>query len=513
MKKILISALLLGLASISFAQEENVAANPYDKYYTNLPIEIEHVQPVVFPETRVSLGKYLQGYGIKPGTKDLCTEAINQAIKDLSKAGGGHLDIPRGVWYTGPIVLRSNVDLHLKRGAVLRMTQDRTQFLDYDKEGNLAKRVKPGITAKRVQNIGITGEGTIDGQGQYWRPVKQKKLFKGNDSQEDHDSWDQLQTLGGVLVPDDKTYSVWYPFGIKDFEGNPIPDIVKGYKEQESMRNNLIDMTECENVLIEGVTITNSPKFHFVPRQMKNLIIDNVTIWCPWWAQNGDAMDIGNSKTVLIVNTKVNCGDDGICMKAGVGQKGFDLGPNQDFLIRYDTVYRAHGGFVIGSEFAGGMKKMVIKDCLFDGTDIGLRFKSAAGRGGVTEDIYCEDIIMRNLKEDAIFFESGYADKRASGMSSTATDKKDAFFPDWGNIVFRNITAANIRNFVNAKGAENPIHDMKFENVKVYGVKKEPLMLDKCENFIFEDCSYSGGSENVIKNSKKIVFNGKNLAK
>ena len=506
MKKLLFTALAAIVAGGMWAE------NPYDKYYTNLPIEIEHVQPVTFPDTTVNLKTYLRQI---PGWKmgDLCTAAIQQGLDELSAAGGGHLIIPRGEWTTGPIELRNNVDLHLSKGAVLRLTTDRTQFILPDKKGNIPTKCRAGFTGKNVKNIGITGEGTIDGQGIYWRPIKEKKLFKDSKSEEDKEAWTNVQTLGGTLVQDDKTYRIWYPFHIKDFEGNPIPDICTNAKDQEAMRNNLIDLTGGENVLIEGVHVKNSPKFHIVPRQLHNLIIDNVTIWCPWWAQNGDAMDIGNCRTVLVVNTKLNCGDDGICMKAGVGQKGKDLGPNTDFLITNDTVYHAHGGFVIGSEFSGGMQKMIVQNCLFDGTDIGLRFKSAPGRGGECHDIYIRDIVMRNIKEDAIFFEAGYADKRAGGGSATAGDQQDAFFPDWGNIHFSNITAANVRNFVNAVGAYNPIHDMTFENVNIYGVRMEPLKLEKCERFTFTNCSYSPATgTNAIKKCKSIVYNGTDLA-
>lgn len=512
MKKALFAWALVAMPI--FCSSTMLAQNPYEKYYENLPIEIEKVQPVIFPDTTVNLKVYLkQLEGWKMG--DLCTEAIQRGIDELSKAGGGHFVIPRGTWVTGPIQLKSNIDLHLVKGAKLLMTSDRREYIKPDKKGNIPSKCNPGIMAKNVKNVGITGEGVIDGQGIYWRPIKEKKLFKNNNDPADHQAWEDVQTLGGTLVQDDKTYRIWFPYNIKDFDGNPIPDICNNAKDQEGMRNNLVDFTGGENVLIQGVTITNSPKFHLVPRQIHNLIIDNVTIWCPWWAQNGDAMDIGNCRTVLVVNTKLNCGDDGICMKAGGGQKGKDLGPNTDFLITNDTVYRAHGGFVIGSEFSGGMEKMIVKNCYFEGTDIGLRFKSAPGRGGSCKDIYIYDIVMRDIKEDAIFFESGYADKRAGGRSATEGDQKDAFFPDWGNMVIRNVVAANVRNFVNATGTKDmPVHDILIENMKIYGLQKEPLKMTNCVNWTFRDCSYSGSNlDNSLKDCSNIIYNGSKLSK
>ena len=482
------------------------AESQYDAYYRNLPIAIEHVTPVTFPDTSVNLKAYFKKYQINPQAGTLCTEAIQAAIDELAQAGGGHIIVPRGTWKTGPIVLKSNIDLHLNKGAVLLFTEDKTQYILPDKKGNVPSKARPCISASKAENVGITGQGVIDGQGFYWRPLKYKKLMKG--SEEDKAVWAYAKSLGGKCVPNGKD-TLWYPYNLKAELG--VTNIGSSPEEQENYRYHLVNITDSKNVLVEGVTLRNSPKFHLVPARIQNLIIDNITVDCPWWAQNGDAMDIGNTQVCLVVNCKVSAGDDGICMKGGVGQSGLERGPNSDLLICNDTVFRAHGGFVIGSEFSGGMKKMVVKNCFFDGTDIGLRFKSAPGRGGICEDIYCEDIVMRNIREDAIFFESGYADK-AVGRSATAGDNKEAFFPDWAHFTFRNITAANVRNFVNATGLKNmPVHDLVFENIHVYGVLKEPLKLKYCKSFLFKNCSYTGGTSNDINNCETIIYNGKDL--
>lgn len=502
--------LAIALCTMQFAI--CVAQNPYDSYYQNLPIELEKVEPVTFPDTKVNLGKYLQQAGIMPGSDALCTEAIQTAIDELAAQGGGHLIVPRGTWVTGPIQLRSNIDLHLNKGAKLLFTTDKREYIKPDKKGRVPSKAVACVSASKCENVGITGPGALDGQGFYWRPIKWKKIMSGSD--EDRAAWYYAKSLGGTCIPNASGKdTIWYPFNIHDEQGNPIPNIAESATEQENYRYHLVSLQDCKNVLVQDVTITNSPKFHLVPARIENLIIDNVTIWCPWWAQNGDAMDIGNSRRVLVVNTRLNCGDDGICMKGGVGQSGVERGPNSDFLILNDTVYHAHGGFVIGSEFSGGMNKLVVKNCFFDGTDIGLRFKSAPGRGGWCKDIYCEDIIMRNIKEDAIFFEAGYADK-AVGRSATDKDDKEAFFPDWANFTFRNITAANIRSFVKATGIKGkPVHDITLENVQVFGVHLAPLDMQYCEGWTFTNCSYSGGTKNNIKDCKEIIYNGQNLAK
>lgn len=504
MKHLVTLALCLGLATAAMAQ------SPYDRYYENLPIEVEHVTPVLFPDTQVNMKVYFKRFQINPAAGTLCTEAFQTAIDELSAAGGGHIIVPRGTWKTGPIQLKSNIDLHLSRGAVIMMTEDKSQYILPDKKGKVPSKARPCISASKAENVAITGDGVIDGQGFYWRPLKKKKVVDKARREEDKQVWDYALSLGGKVINNGKE-DIWYPFSLNK-ELN-IPNIAASAEVQEGMRYHLVNITDCKNVLIEGVTLRNSPKFHLVPARIKNLIIDNVTIDCPWWAQNGDAMDIGNTQVCLVVNCKVSAGDDGICMKGGVGQDGVDRGPNRDFVIRYDTVFEAHGGFVIGSEFSGGMEKMVVKDCFFDGTDIGLRFKSAPGRGGHCKDIYCEDIVMRNILEDAVFFESGYADK-AVGRSATATDNKDAFFPDWANFTFRRITCANLRNAVNITGMKGaPVHDLLFDDVKFYGVRKEGLKLAHAEKLTFTNCAISGGSGDVIdKTCKAILWNGVNKA-
>lgn len=496
MRKLLLSVVATMMALTISAQ--------YEQYYTNLPIEIEQVQPFTFPNNNVVLAQL----GAKPDGVTLNTEYFQQAIDSLSRIGGGHLVVTKGVWKTGPFELKSNIDLHLKKGAYILFTEDKTQYILPDKKGKVPSKARACISASKCENIGITGKGVIDGQGFYWRPIKEKKVKKGGAGE----VWDAALELGGVVKPADKTTGIWYPWGIKTFDGQDIPTIGANPEEQEKMRYHLVNITDSKNVIIQGVTLKNSPKFHLVPARIKNLIIESVTIDCPWWAQNGDAMDIGNSQTVLVANCVINCGDDGICMKGGVGEDGVKRGPNSDFLICNDTVYRAHGGFVIGSEFSGGMQRLIVKDCVFDGTDIGLRFKSAPGRGGWCKDIYCQDLVMKNILEDAIFFEAGYAD-RAVGRSATDGDNKEAFFPDWGNFTFRNITCVSPKNCISISGMKGfPVHDLTFDNVLFIGARGG-FQMDFAEKLTFINCSVTPTLDNKITHSKDIIYNGAHLEK
>ena len=165
---------------------------------------------------------------------------------------------------------------------------------------------------------------------------------------------------------------------------------------------------------------------------------------------------------------------------------------------------------MIGSEFSGGMQRLVVRNCMFDGTDIGLRMKSAPGRGGWCEDIYCSDIVMRNIKDAAIYFESGYAD-RGAGVSATDKDNKEAFFPDWGHFTFKDITCVGAKTAVEITGMKGkPVHDLLFDGVTILNAKNG-LVLKFAENLTFKGCTIRARNENDIQKSKQIIYNGKDL--
>ena len=477
------------------------AQNPYDKYYTNLPCAVEHVWPVVIPDYTVTLTDF---GAVGDGVTD-CSEAFAAAIKQLKKQGGGHLLVPDGKWLTGPIKLISNFDLHLADNATIVFSPNKELYVqpsDTLRDGS--KKCYALIHGSKLENVAITGRGTIDGQGIFWRPVKQKKVSE--------EIWNNLLEMGGKVTADgnSKNWKVWYPFNLnKDLN---VPNIASDAITQEKMRPHLVNITDSKNVLIENIHLLNSPKFHLVPTRIQNLIIDGVNIRCPHWAQNGDAMDPGNVQVALIVNCNISCGDDGICMKGGVGEKGVAAGPQRDFLICNDTVYRAHGGFVIGSEFSGGMQRLVVKDCRFEGTDIGCRFKSAPGRGGWCEDIYCYDIIMKDIVESAFLIQSGYAD-RGAGVSATDKDNKEAFFPEWSNITFRNITCIGSKQAVDIQGLKGkPVHNVLFDNVTVIG-NSGGIKIEWAEDVKFVNCNINPKPMPIeeYKKIKNVIYNGNKM--
>ena len=358
MKKLIVLAVVM---VVGFA---SAIAADYGKYYQNLPVKM--VQPLAPEISDYSVN--IKDFGGVGDGLTLNTEAFAKAIKALDNKGGGHLVVPEGVWLTGLISLKDNIDLHLEKNAILMATPDRTQHFKV-KDGVKDKKCSPLISASKRKNVSITGEGTIDGNGAMWRPVKRSKVSDVE--------WKEFTGMGGTETEGGK---LWFPFNLKHFE-----NLAATPEAQEAMRTHLIRFTDCDRVLVSGVTIQNSPKFHLIPTRCTNVIVDGVTIRCPWNAQNGDALDISCCREVLLVNNTIDAGDDGICMKGGAGKKAAPDGPCENILIQDNTVYHAHGGFVIGSEYSNGMKNIVVRHNRFSGTDTGLRFKSGVGRGGKTE--------------------------------------------------------------------------------------------------------------------------------
>ena len=272
-----------------------------------------------------------------------------------------------------------------------------------------------------------------------WRPVKRSKVSDAE--------WKEYKSMGGTETDGGQ---LWFPFNLKHFD-----NLADTPQAQERLRSHLIRITDCDRVLISGITIQNSPRFHLIPTCCTNVIVDGTTIRCPWNAQNGDALDISCCKKVLIVNNTIDAGDDGICMKGGVGKKNAADGPCEDILIQNNTVYHAHGGFVIGSEFSNGMKNIVVRHNLFSGTDTGLRFKSGIGRGGKTEGIYVSDITMTDIKNEAIIFECTYADKSYSVKSDdgkTVIPQNAEYVPEWNDIHINNIVCRGAKTAISAHG-------------------------------------------------------------
>ena len=445
MKQLILTALTI--VSILSAKAED-----YSKHYQNLPVELKQVVSFDITDNTVSIADF---GGVGDGVA-LNTEAFRKAISALTKKGGGRLVVPQGVWLTGPIVLKDNIDLHIERNAIVLFSPDKSLFVDAEGKSS---RCDPGIKASKRKNIAITGEGIIDGNGAQWRPVKRSKV---SDTE-----WKRFAAIGGV---ERQNGALWYPWDVKAGYKN----IADTPENQEKSRQDLIRLTDCENILIEGVTVQNSPRFHVHPCNSKNIIIDGITVRCPWNAQNGDAIDLSDCHQALIVNSVVDAGDDGICMKSGKAKATALVNGCEDILIEDNTVFHAHGGFVIGSEDITGMKRIVVRRCRFSGTDTGLRFKSGIGRGGKTEDIHISDIVMNDITDEAIVFQCDYVDRPAGSEGKKAKTSGSEFVPEFTDIHISNVVCRGAKTAIKAKGIEgmNCIHDIEIANSTIVYTSK-----------------------------------------
>lgn len=438
--------------------------------------------------------------GANPTGTTLCTEAIQQSIDKLNAAGGGTLVIPQGIWLTGPIELKSNVRLHTEQGALVVFSPDFALYpiKDASFEGVDTKRCQSPLSAIDAENIAITGRGTFNGSGDAWRPVKKSKLTGKQ--------WKEKLASGGVLSEDGNT---WYPT-----EGSlhaaslcvdqNVPENVSGNEEWEYIRSFLrpvmLNFIRCKNVLLQGVCFENSPAWNLHPFCCENLVLADLSVRNPWYSQNGDGVDIESCKNVVITRCTFDVGDDAICMKSGKNEDGRRRGiPAENVIVNGCTVYHGHGGFVVGSEMSGGVKNIQVQKCLFEGTDVGLRFKSTRGRGGVVENIIVRDIYMTDIPNEALLFDLFYGGKGAGEETDEEIAARMGVVvppvteetPAFKDILIENVVCRNAKRPIYFNGLpEMPIRNVTLRHVHMTG--GEGSQFNRTENLTKEDVTVNG---------------------
>ena len=495
MKKIILLKLFTIVFLFAFAQKEK------------LPV----IKSPVFKKDTLSIKKY----GAVSDGNTLNTKSINATIDALSKKGGGVVLIPSGLWLTGPVVLKNNINLHLAAGATLLFTADKNEYplIQANWEGLPQMRNQSPISATNASNIAITGAGIIDGNGDGWRMVKKDKL---NETQ-----WKKLVESGGILSGDKKT---WYP-SEKTLKGSQLqnPGVISPEKDaafyesiKDFLRPNLVLLTSCKYVLLEGVAFQNSPAWCLHPLMCENLTVRNVFVKNPWYAQNGDGIDAESCKNVLIENSVFDVGDDALCMKSGRDAEGRKRGmPIENVVIRNCTVYAAHGGFVIGSEMSGGARNIYVNNCTFIGTDIGLRFKTTRGRGGIVENIFIKDIYMKDIPAEAILFDMYYMAKDPVALVGEKRELPkvelkplDETTPQFKNFHISNVYCNGAEKAIFIRGLpEMHVKDIVLENM-VFQAKKG-MDIQEASNISFKNINViSAETDPVIDivQSDKLVF-------
>lgn len=388
---------------------------------------------------------------------------LQYRIDDLASRGGGRVTVPGGKHVSGPIELRDQIELHLEHGAELSFIDDRSAYplFETDYEGEPAVRCVSPISATGARGIAITGPGTIDGGGQVWRHVKR---YKVSDAQ-----WASLLSSGGVT---DDEQRIWFP-SIASRDGDRA---VKALRAQHAavdayepwrdfLRPNLLKFTDCRNVTLDGPLFTNSPAWCLHLLLCEDVVVRNVRVFNPHWAQNGDAIDIDACRNVIVEHSHFDAGDDAICIKSGKDEAGRKRGRAcENIDIRNCTVLHGHGGVTVGSEMSGGVRNVRVANCIFRGTDIGLRFKTTRGRGGTVENCSFENIAMHDIAGDAISLNMYYTKAPQEPISDRT--------PTFRAISFRNITCDGAKRAIELKGlTERPIHDIRFESIDIRSFK------------------------------------------
>ena len=449
--------------------EKTSPASLYKDLEFNMPV----VPEPTFPAFTVSI----TDFGAVGDGQTLNTLAIAAAIDKVTAKGGGKVVIPRGLWLTGPIILKNNINLSIEEGALVIFSSDKDLYplIETSFEGHNTVRCTSPIYGKDLENIAITGNGVFDGTGEAWRPVKKEKLA---DSQ-----WKKLVKSGGVLSENGK---IWYP-SESSLEGQNLSEMnvpkqlgnIDEYKKiKDFLRPVMVSLVNCKKVLFDGPVFQNSPAWCLHPLMCEDLTIRNITVKNPWFSQNGDGLDIESCKNSIIYNCNFDVGDDAICIKSGKDADGRKRArPTENLVISNCIVYHGHGGVTIGSEMSGGVKNVHVSNCTFIGTDVGLRFKSNRGRGGIVENIYFSGINMINIPTQAISFNLYYgglsvsemlADGRNTETTTGEIPPVSEETPLFRNISIKNLTCKGASQAIYLQGLpELNLENIIFENIDI----------------------------------------------
>ena len=510
--KRMITALAVILAAAGCARAGGVSESLTDASLKalckDLPFKMEPVSLPKIPSRKV----LLTDFGAVGDGRTLNTEAFAKAVESLSSKGGGHLVVPAGIWLTGPIGLESGIDLHLEQGAVILFSPDRDLYpiIGTSFEGLDCRRCESPVHADGAVNVAITGRGVIDGCGDSWRAVKKSKLTSSQ--------WKAKLASGGVLSEDGKC---WYPDeGYMEAEKNADMNVPRGIETEEQwqriksfLRPVMISLRNCENVFLEGVTFQNSPSWNIHPLLCKNLVINEITVRNPVYSQNGDGIDIESCERSVLLNSSFDCGDDGICIKSGKDEDGRRRGvPCKGLLVDGCTVYKGHGGFVVGSEMSGGVEDILVRNCRFLGTDVGLRFKSKRGRGGIVRNIWIEKISMMDIVTEPLLFDLHYGGKSAveaaeEGSETIVTHAvADETTPCFRDIHIKDIVCYGAARAMYFNGIpEMPVHNVTLENCTITSRKGAEISYAEYVTLKGVDILNSEGERLTVRNSQNVT--------
>lgn len=423
---------------------------------------LARIKPPVFPNRDFDITKY----GADGDGKKLSTDAISQAIAACSAAGGGRVVVKNGVFLTGAIHLKSNVNLFIEKDATLRFSRDPKHYLPavYARfEGTECMNYSPFLYAFEQTNIAITGSGTLDGQAdcEHWWPWKGRTDcgWKRGDANYQNDD-KALISMGDRNVP--------------------VSQRVFG--EGHYLRPNFIQPYRCQNLLIEDVNIVNSPMWEINPVLCRNVTVRGVNINSH--GPNNDGCDPESCTDVLIDRCTFNTGDDCIAIKSGRNTDGRRVNAPCENLIVQDCIMKdGHGGVSIGSEVSGSVRNVFVERCRMDSPNLqrALRMKSNSQRGGVMENVYFRDVTIGNVAE-AVIEVDFYYEEGPGG----------AFNPTVRNVNVTNVTSKSSKYALYLRGyKDDPIRGITLENC-TFDKVAQPNRLENVEGLTARNVSING---------------------
>jgi polygalacturonase len=434
--------LIIFLVTISCAQSSYVS-DGWDKLDDIL---VQIVEPS-FPEKVHNIILY---GAIGDGVTD-CSDAFKKAIEECNKTSGGMVMVPEGTFLTGPIYLKSNVNLYISENATVKFTDDKSKYLPVvftRWEGVECMNYSPLIYAYNEENIAVTGKGVLDGQGSddnwwSWKGNKDSGWTEGKPNQKK--DRDLLFKMAEEGIPPEKRI-----FGDGHF-----------------LRTIFFQPYKCKNVLIGGVTFKDSPMWFINPVLCENVSVENVTV--EGLGPNNDGCNPESSKNVLIKNCYFNTGDDCIAIKSGRNNDGRRINiPSENIVIQNCTMKEGHGGVVIGSEISGGVKNVFAENCSMSSPNLdrAIRIKTNAVRGGVIENLFVRNITVGQVKEAVIKIDFYYEE-----------GENGKFLPVVKNLDFSNITSEKSEFAIWIKAFENsPVENIRLDSCVFKNVEKDNLI-------------------------------------
>jgi polygalacturonase len=417
-------------------------------------------------------------HGADPSGKLKCTELINELIDSLAAGGGGTLFFPAGTFLTGPIIMKSNITLYIDAGSTIKFSDDFDDYLPMVQsrwEDVRVMNFKSQIYAYRCENISIRGDGHLEGQGKKW--------------------WDFLVNLSQKNQPESKWQKIF-----KNENKELLLNDAYISSKNNFLRPPMLTTYECKNVLIEGVSFSNPPFWTIMPAFTDNITITGITIENPGNSPNTDGIDPSSCRNVHISNCHISVGDDCIVIKSGRDTDGRDANmPTENVTITNCTMLKGHGGVVIGSEMSGGVKRVTISNCVFEGTDRGIRIKTMRGRGGVVEDIRVSNVTMYNIINEGILITLRYQSSKTEPLSERT--------PAVNNIQISGINIRGAKRPLAVYGLEErDISEISFNDLRIFSEKG--ILLENASDISFHDIrmSINQGSPIEAKDTKNIIW-------